>query len=195
MSPISHWASQVVLVVKNPPADAGDLREAGSNTGWGRSSEGGNGNPLQYSCLQNPMDRAALGAMVHKVTKSQTWLKQLSTHMSRHSLIPCVSEMWLYVSSKMCHECTSTWGQLKGWNMSKNRKLHRVECRGTCLCMVCGALNCQKTSFLSSSSAFCCVGLPAGDSICIFYLLHTRSNSADQMPGYQLLCWFLLPGW
>ena len=72
MSLISHQASQVVLVVKNPPANEGDLKEAGSVTGWGRSSEGGNGNPLQYSCLENPMDRAALGAMVHKVTKSQT---------------------------------------------------------------------------------------------------------------------------
>ena len=72
MSLISHRASQVVLVVKNPPANAGDLEEAGSVTGWGKSSEGGNGNPLQYSCLENPMDRAALGAMVHKVTKSQT---------------------------------------------------------------------------------------------------------------------------
>lgn len=65
--------------------------------------------------------------------------------------------------------------------MSKTRKLHRVECPGTCLCMVRGALNFQKTLFLSSSSAFCCVGLPTGDSICIFSLLHTRSKSADQM--------------
>jgi len=70
VSSISHWAPQVVLVGKNPPADAGDLREAGSITGWGRSSEGGNGKPLQYSCLENPMDRAALGAMVDKVTES-----------------------------------------------------------------------------------------------------------------------------
>ena len=61
--------SQVVLVVKNPPANAGDM---GSIPGWGRSSGGGNGNPLQYSCLENPMDRGAWQATVLRVTKSQT---------------------------------------------------------------------------------------------------------------------------
>jgi len=52
-------ASQVALVVKNPPADAGDVREAGLIPGWGRSPGEGHGNPLQYPCLENPMDRAA----------------------------------------------------------------------------------------------------------------------------------------
>ena len=47
-------ASQVVLVVKNPPANAGDLRDINSIPGSGRSPEGGHGNPLQYSCLENP---------------------------------------------------------------------------------------------------------------------------------------------
>ena len=51
----------MVLVVKNPPADAGDVRDSGSIPGWGRSPGGGNGNPLQYSCLENPMDRRAGG--------------------------------------------------------------------------------------------------------------------------------------
>ena len=50
--------SQVVLVVKNPPANAGDIREAGSIPGLA-SHGGGHGNPLQYSCLENPMDRGA----------------------------------------------------------------------------------------------------------------------------------------
>ena len=50
---------QVVLVVKNPPANAGDVREAGLIPGWGRSPGEGHGNPLQYPCLENPMDRAA----------------------------------------------------------------------------------------------------------------------------------------
>ena len=50
-------ASQVALVVKNLPAKAGDTRDAGSVPGWGRSPGEGNGNPLQYSCLENPMDR------------------------------------------------------------------------------------------------------------------------------------------
>ena len=53
------WASQVVLVVKNPPANAGDVRDTGLIPGSGRSSGGGYGNPLWYSCLENPMDRAA----------------------------------------------------------------------------------------------------------------------------------------
>ena len=54
--PIS-WASHVVLLVKNPPANAGDTREAVSILGLGRSLGGGNGNPVQYSCLENRMDR------------------------------------------------------------------------------------------------------------------------------------------
>ena len=51
--------SQVALGVKNPPANAGDISDAGLIPGLGRSPEGGNGNPLQYSCLQNPTDRGA----------------------------------------------------------------------------------------------------------------------------------------
>ena len=56
---INFWASQMVLVVKNSPANVGDIRDAGSIPGLGRSPGGGNGNPLQYSCLENPMDREA----------------------------------------------------------------------------------------------------------------------------------------
>ena len=55
---------QVVLVVKNPPANAGEARDAGSIPGLGRSLGGGNGNPLQDSCLGNPMDRGAWQAIV-----------------------------------------------------------------------------------------------------------------------------------
>ena len=75
----SMWTSQVALVVKNLPANA-DVREAGSIPGSGRSPGGGHGNPLQYSCLENPMDRGAWPAMVHRVTKSQTRLKQDLVH-------------------------------------------------------------------------------------------------------------------
>ena len=50
-------ASQVALMVKNPTANAGDTREADSIPGLGRSPGGGNGNPRQYTCLENPMDR------------------------------------------------------------------------------------------------------------------------------------------
>ena len=61
-------------VVKNPPANAGDAGDAGSIPGSGRSPGEGNGNPLQYSCLKNSMDRGTWWAAVHGVTKSQTQL-------------------------------------------------------------------------------------------------------------------------
>ena len=66
------WVSQVVLVVKNPPANTGDIRDTGSIPGLGRSPGGGHGNPLQYSCLENPMNREAWWATVHRVAQSQT---------------------------------------------------------------------------------------------------------------------------
>ena len=72
-----HWASQVALVVKNLPANAKDIRDAISLPGSRRSPGVGNGNTLQYSCLENPMDRGAWWATVHEVAKSWTQLKQL----------------------------------------------------------------------------------------------------------------------
>ena len=62
-------------VVKNPPADTGDTGDVGSILGLGRSLGRGNCKPLQYSCMQNPMDREAWQATVHRVTKSQTQLQ------------------------------------------------------------------------------------------------------------------------
>ena len=70
-----HSASQVAPVVKNPPANAGDSRDTGSIPGSGRSPGEGNGNPLQYSCLENPMDRGAWQATVHEATDSQIRLR------------------------------------------------------------------------------------------------------------------------
>ena len=67
-------------MVKNPPASAGDIRDTGSIPGLGRSPGEGNGNPLQYSCLEYPMDTGAWQATVHRVRKNWTQLKQLSTH-------------------------------------------------------------------------------------------------------------------
>ena len=67
----SHFTCPSDTVVKNLPADA---RDKGSIPGSGRSSEGGNGNPLQYSCLENPMDRGVVWATVHGVVKNQTQL-------------------------------------------------------------------------------------------------------------------------
>ena len=70
-----HWASQVATVVKNPPANAG---HTGSIPGSGRSPGAGHGNPFQYSCLENPMDRGAWQATVQGVAYSRIWLKWLS---------------------------------------------------------------------------------------------------------------------
>ena len=61
----------MALVVKNPPANAGDVRDRGSIPGLGRSPGGGHGNPLQYSCLENPMDRGDWQTTVHRFAKSQ----------------------------------------------------------------------------------------------------------------------------
>ena len=65
--------------VKNPSANTGDTGDVGSIPGSGRSPGGGSGNPLQYSCLEDPMDRGTWRATVYRVTKSLTQLKRLST--------------------------------------------------------------------------------------------------------------------
>ena len=71
------WTSQVVLMVKNSPANAGDTGDTNSIPESGRSPGGGT---LKYSCLENSMDRGAWRATVPKVAKNRTWLKRLSTH-------------------------------------------------------------------------------------------------------------------
>ena len=64
----------MLLVVKNLSASAGDARNADLIPGSGRSTGGGHGNPLQYSCLENPMGRGAWWATVHVVAKNEMWL-------------------------------------------------------------------------------------------------------------------------
>ena len=91
-------ASQVVLVVKNPPANAGDIKDEGSTPETGRSLGGGNGNPLQYAGWKNPMDRGAWWATVLRVTKSQTRLKQFS-------MLACTFTAALFTIAKI-------WGKL-----------------------------------------------------------------------------------
>ena len=66
----------MAIVVKNPPPNAEEVRDLGSVPGLERSPGGGHGNPLQYSCLENPMDRGAWWAAVHRVAKSWTRLKK-----------------------------------------------------------------------------------------------------------------------
>ena len=72
------------LSSKEPTYSAGDTGDLGSIPGVGKSPGGRRGNPLQYSCLENHMDRGAGWATIHGVTKNQTRLKQLSTYMQAH---------------------------------------------------------------------------------------------------------------
>ena len=83
-----YWASQVVLVVRNPRANAGDIRDVGSIPGSGRSSGGGHGNTLQYTCLENSMDRGPWQATVHRVAKNRTQLSDLANmHAQQYCLL------------------------------------------------------------------------------------------------------------
>ena len=70
-----YWASQVALVVKNLPANAGDARDTSLTPKWRRSPGVGNGTSLHYSCLENSMDRGAWQATVHGAAKNQTRLR------------------------------------------------------------------------------------------------------------------------
>ena len=80
----------MVLMVKNPPANIGDIRDASSVLGLGRSPGGGHSNPLQYSCLENPMDRGAWWATDHRIAQSRTQLKRRSTAQHNTILYSCV---------------------------------------------------------------------------------------------------------
>ena len=94
----------MVPVVKNPPINAGDIRDAGSIPGLGRSPGGKHGNPLQYSCMENALDRGAWWATVHRVAKSRTLLKWLSmhTHEVGHDFSHIISQlMCVYVHTYM----------------------------------------------------------------------------------------------
>ena len=77
----------------NPVASAEAQRDSGSIPGSGRSPGEGHGNPLQYSCLENPTDRRAWWATFHRVTKSQTQMKRLSTH-ARSGSIDHMDDGW-----------------------------------------------------------------------------------------------------
>ena len=93
------WASQLVLVVKNPPTSAGDGRDMGSIPGSGGSPGGVHGNPLQYSCLENPTDSEARWATVHGVAKRWTQ-PYVSTHT--HILTYTDLENFVFIVIKRC---------------------------------------------------------------------------------------------
>ena len=83
----------MMLVIKKPPVNAGDTRDNVYDPWAGKIPGEGNGNPLQYSCLENPMDRGAWQATVHRVTNSWMWLKQPSTQKAH---VPSSGE-WSYL--------------------------------------------------------------------------------------------------
>ena len=91
-------------MVKNPPTNAGDIRNVGSIPGSGRSPGREHGNPLQYSCLENPMNRGAWQAAVHRAAQSLTWLKRLNYAHTRFVLI-------CYVRSNVV-ESHQKWGEI-----------------------------------------------------------------------------------
>ena len=97
------WASQVALVVKCPPASAGDIRDLGSIPGLGRSPGGRHVNPLQDSCLENCISREAWWAIVLGVAKSLTWLKQISTH----------AHIYMFIFLFEVHALEKMWDELK----------------------------------------------------------------------------------
>ena len=84
-------------MVKSPPANAGDIRDMGSIPGSGRPLGEGHSNPLQYSCLKNPLDRGPWWAIVHGVTKNWSPLKRLSMHTHSLSIINVVVRLALGV--------------------------------------------------------------------------------------------------
>ena len=111
----------VALVVKNLPVNVGnirDKRDVDFIPASRRSSGGGCGNPLQYSCLENPMDRGAWQTTVHGVTKSQTWLEQLSIH--RIKLIITTSFRYTIYSHIHFQKCFI----FPNWNPFHNSPFH-----------------------------------------------------------------------
>jgi len=108
-----YWASQVALVVKNPPAKPGDAGDVVLIPGSGRSHGGGNGNPLQYSCLESSMDRGAWRTTVHGTAKNQTWLSNW-THTHKDNTIE-IQRTLIFCPSLLCI------------NLYTYRPLHTVE--------------------------------------------------------------------
>ena len=88
----------MTLGVKNPPTSAGDARDAGLIPGSGRSPGVGNGAPLQYSCLENPMDRGAWRAIVYGVAKSWPWLSDWAHCLGNISVGLVLNSVWVICS-------------------------------------------------------------------------------------------------
>ena len=103
------WSSWVVLVVKNPIANVRDVRDTGLSSGLGRSFGAELGNPLQYSCLKNHMDRGVWQATAHWVIKSRTWLNKQQHYSTTPSSDMEEPQIWradykLYPDFQLCRE-------------------------------------------------------------------------------------------
>ena len=106
-APWAMWASQVATMVKSPPANARDVRHAGSIPGLGRSPGEGTGNPLQYSCLENFTDRGAWWATIPGVAKSQTWLNEPTCPVPYLRFSPAVLQLAVIHTSVHIHPSRS----------------------------------------------------------------------------------------
>ena len=122
----------MVLVVRSLPAIAGDRRDAVSLYGSRRVPGRGNGNPLHYSCLENPMGRGTWQATVHGVAKTWTWTKWISTHAHEMN------------SSTMALQCDVNWGSkifwkfdICFWQAGKNQIQHIIGKIRAEICCVC----------------------------------------------------------
>ena len=113
-------------VVKNYPANAGGTRDTGSVPGSRRSLGEGNGSPLEYFCLKNPMDRGASWATVHGITESDM-TEQLSTHTKYNSIyIICINIIYTYIYLYL-YNYTNIY--LYGASLVAQRVKNRLQCR------------------------------------------------------------------
>ena len=97
----------MALVVKNPSAKSGDKRDSVLTPESQRPSRGGCGNSLQYSCLENPMERGAWHATVHGIAESRSRLRQLSTQHVKGMLWKSLSTSWSVINKDLLHHWRS----------------------------------------------------------------------------------------
>ena len=118
-SSVSSFWSNLVLVIKNLPAIAGDIRDTGLILGLGISPGGGHGNPLQYSCLQNPHGQRTLVGHSSLGHKQLDTTEKLSTHTSSNSYVEVlIHPVWLYLETGFYEEIKTKWNY-KGEALTK----------------------------------------------------------------------------
>ena len=137
-----QWTSQVALVVKNPPANAGDTGDVGSIPGSQKSSEVGNGNPLKYFCLENPMGRGAWRATVHGTTKIRTQLSdwtELNTVIGLPwwlrpvKYLPAMQETWVWSLGweNPLKEEMATHSSIFAWRIPRTEEPEGLQSKGS----------------------------------------------------------------